>query len=134
MKLSTILGTAALLAPFLAQAATTPVEQEQPAYQSSLVNYRCEGGVAVQAAYLNIENGASFATLYYKGQLIPMHIARSGSGALYVADDEQNSYRWHTKGDTGVLSFLEADHTAKEQQLLKACQEQPVEEQPLQEK
>ena len=128
MKISTILGTTLLLAPLFAQAATTPAEPEQPAYQSSVASYRCEGGVEVQAAYLNIDNGASFATLYYKGQLIPMHIARSGSGALYVADDEQNSYRWHTKGDTGLLSFLEADHTAKEQQLLKDCQEQKAEE------
>ena len=129
MKISTILGTTLLLAPLFAQAAATPAEPEQPAYQSRVASYRCEGGVEVQAAYLNIDNGASFATLYYKGRLIPMHIARSGSGALYVADDEQNSYRWHTKGDTGLLSFLEADHTAKEQQLLKDCQEQKAEEQ-----
>ncbi|AZE49975.1 Periplasmic lysozyme inhibitor of c-type lysozyme [Pseudomonas chlororaphis] len=129
MKISTILGTTLLLAPLFAQAAATPAEPELPAYQSSLASYRCEGGVEVQAAYLNIDNGASFATLYYKGQLIPMHIARSGSGALYVADDEQNSYRWHTQGDSGLLSFLEADHTAKEQQLLKDCKEQKAEEQ-----
>ncbi|BAV76328.1 hypothetical protein PCAU_4119 [Pseudomonas chlororaphis subsp. aurantiaca] len=129
MKISTILGTTLLLAPLFAQAAATPAEPELPAYQSSLASYRCEGGVEVQAAYLNIDNGASFATLYYKGQLIPMHIARSGSGALYVADDEQNSYRWHTKGDSGLLSFLEADHTAKEQQLLKDCKEQKAEAQ-----
>ncbi|PXX52217.1 Membrane-bound inhibitor of C-type lysozyme [Pseudomonas sp. LAMO17WK12:I10] len=129
MKIATILGTTLLLAPLFAQAAPTPAEPELPAYQSSLASYRCEGGVEVQAAYLNIDNGASFATLYYKGQLIPMHIARAASGALYVADDEQNSYRWHTQGDSGLLSFLEADHTAKEQQLLKDCQEQKTEEQ-----
>ncbi|WDH20964.1 MliC family protein [Pseudomonas chlororaphis] len=129
MKIATILGTTLLLAPLFAQAATTRAEPELPAYQSSLASYRCEGGVEVQAAYLNIDNGASFATLYYKGQLIPMHIARAASGALYVADDEQNSYRWHTQGDSGLLSFLEADHTAKEQQLLKDCQEQKAEEQ-----
>ncbi|QQZ40319.1 MliC family protein [Pseudomonas sp. SK3(2021)] len=129
MKISTILGTTLLLAPLFAQAAATAAEPQQPGYQSSLASYRCEGGVEVQAAYLNIDNGASFATLYYKGQLIPMHIARSGSGALYVADDEQNSYRWHTKGDSGLLSFLEADHTAKEQQLLKDCKEQKAEAQ-----
>jgi membrane-bound inhibitor of C-type lysozyme len=129
LKIATILGTTLLLAPLFAQAATTRAEPELPAYQSSLASYRCEGGVEVQAAYLNIDNGASFATLYYKGQLIPMHIARAASGALYVADDEQNSYRWHTQGDSGLLSFLEADHTAKEQQLLKDCQEQKAEEQ-----
>ncbi|OLF53027.1 MliC family protein [Pseudomonas chlororaphis] len=129
MKISTILGTAALLAPLFAQAGAAPAEPEQPAFQSSAAHYRCEGGVAVQAAYLNIDNGASFATLYYKGQLIPMHRARSGSGELYIADDEQNSFRWHTKGDSGVLSFLEADHTAEEQLLLRDCKEQKAEAQ-----
>lgn len=96
-------------------------EPQSRPHQSSVVSYRCEGGVELQAAYLNIEGGESFATLSYKGQLVAMHISVSGSGALYVADDEQNSYRWHTKGDFGTLSFLEADHTATEKTLLKDC-------------
>ncbi|MGC5702934.1 MliC family protein [Pseudomonas sp. NFXW11] len=105
----------------LALAAKAPAAPEEPAYQTQVARYQCEGNVRIDAAYLNIDNGTSFATLYYKEQLIPMHIARSGSGALYVADDEQNSFRWHTKGKQGSLSFLEADHTAKEQLLLKDC-------------
>lgn len=126
MKRSIALGTALLMAPMFALAASASDSQKKaPAFQSSVVSYRCEGGVTVEAAYLNIENGSSFATLYYKDQLIPMHISRSGSGALYIADDEQNSYRWHTKGDLGMLSFLEADHTATEKDLLRDCKEQP---------
>lgn len=109
--------------PILAQAAESQPTAEEPAYQSQVARYQCEGRVRIDAAYLNIDNGTSFATLYYKDQLIPMHIARSASGALYVADDEQNSFRWHTKGKTAMLSFLEADHTAKEQQLLSDCKE-----------
>ncbi|KTC40293.1 MAG: MliC family protein [Pseudomonas sp.] len=113
----------ALSLPVLAHAAQPQAQVEQPSYQSQVARYQCEGKVRIDAAYLNIDNGASFATLYYKEQLIPMHIARSASGALYVADDEQNSFRWHTKGKDAVLSFLEADHTAKEQILLKDCKE-----------
>lgn len=109
--------------PILGQAAQPQPEVQEPSYQSQVARYQCEGKVRVDAAYLNIDNGTSFATLYYKDQLIPMHIARSASGALYMADDEQNSFRWHTKGKEAVLSFLEADHTAKEQVLLKDCQE-----------
>jgi membrane-bound inhibitor of C-type lysozyme len=124
MKIDFATLCAAVLAaslPVLAQA-TEPTVAE-PAYQSQVARYQCEGNVRIDASYLNIDNGSSFATLYYKEQLIPMHIARAASGALYVADDEQNSFRWHTKGKSGVLSFLEADHTATEQVLLKNCQE-----------
>ncbi|AIG00957.1 lysozyme inhibitor [Pseudomonas fluorescens] len=106
----------------------TPVEPSSRSYQSDVVTYRCEGGVTLQAAYLNIEGGESFATLNYKGELVPMHVSSAGSGTLYVANDEQNSYRWHTKGDRGVLSFLEADHTATEETLLKDCSAIPATE------
>ncbi|PYY88600.1 hypothetical protein DNK59_07815 [Pseudomonas sp. TKO26] len=109
--------------PLLAEAAQAQSPAPEPSYQSQVARYQCEGNVRIEAAYLNIDNGSSFATLHYKDQLIPMHIARSGSGALYIADDEQNSFRWHTKGKQGVLSFLEADHTAEEETLLKDCQE-----------
>jgi membrane-bound inhibitor of C-type lysozyme len=106
----------------------TPAEPSSRPYQSDVVTYRCEGGVTFLAAYLNIEGGESFATLNYKDKLVPMHISPAGSGALYVADDEQNSYRWHTKGDVGVLSFLEADHTAIEKTLLKNCNAIPTDQ------
>ncbi|MCO7573331.1 MULTISPECIES: MliC family protein [Pseudomonas] len=123
-RLATLCAVALASAlPILAEAAQAQSPAPEPTYQSQVARYRCEGNVRIEAAYLNIDNGTSFATLHYKDQLIPMHIARSGSGALYIADDEQNSFRWHTKGKQGVLSFLEADHTAEEETLLKDCQE-----------
>lgn len=123
-RLATLCAVALASAlPILAEAAQAQSPAPEPTYQSQVARYRCEGNVRIEAAYLNIDNGTSFATLHYKDQLIPMHIARSGSGALYIADDEQNSFRWHTKGKQGVLSFLEADHTAAEETLLKDCQE-----------
>ncbi|MDF2395728.1 lysozyme inhibitor [Pseudomonas sp. 3MA1] len=123
-RLATLCAVALASAlPILTEAAQAQSPTPEPTYQSQVARYRCEGNVRIEAAYLNIDNGTSFATLHYKDQLIPMHIARSGSGALYIADDEQNSFRWHTKGKQGVLSFLEADHTAEEETLLKDCQE-----------
>ncbi|QNH77148.1 MliC family protein [Pseudomonas protegens] len=123
-RLATLCAVALASAlPILTEAAQAQSPAPEPTYQSQVARYRCEGNVRIEAAYLNIDNGTSFATLHYKDQLIPMHIARSGSGALYIADDEQNSFRWHTKGKQGVLSLLEADHTAEEETLLKDCQE-----------
>ncbi|WP_242487524.1 MULTISPECIES: MliC family protein [unclassified Pseudomonas] len=118
-----------LASPLLSHAATDDLDQaddsQEQGAQSTVARYQCEGGMRIEAAYLNLPNGDSFATLQYKGHLIPMHISQSGSGALYVADDEQNSYRWHTKGDRGMLSFMAADHTAEEESILKDCKELP---------
>ncbi len=113
-RLSVILGLSLALS-----ACTKPSREHQ--HESQTARYHCENNQTVQAAYLNLKDGDSFATLLYQGRLIPMHQAISGSGARYVADDEQNSYRWHTKGDKGILSFLAADHTAEEKIILRDC-------------
>jgi len=42
-----------------------------------------------------------------------MHNVSFGSGALYIAEDEQNSYRGHTKSDEGMLLFLADDPTCR---------------------
>ncbi len=44
---------------------------------------------------------------------------KAASGVKYIALDEQNSYRWHMSGDEGILGFLKADHTAREEILLR---------------
>jgi len=113
------LATVLLYLSINAAVAQTAAVQEP---RSNVASYRCEDGVKIQAAYVNLQN-ESLAVLYYNGQLIPMHQAVSGSGVLYVADDEQNSYRWHSKGKMGVLSFLAADHTAKEKIILRNCKQ-----------
>ena len=41
--------------------------------------------------------------------------------ARYISIDEQRSYRWHTKGNKGILSYLEADLSAKEKNILSNC-------------
>lgn len=90
-------------------------------HTSSAVSYLCAGGAILQVAYLNLGNGQSFATLAWGGRLVPMHLWPAASGARYIADDEQNSLRWHTKGDEGRLSFLAADHEAEETEVLTLC-------------
>jgi heat shock protein HslJ len=90
-------------------------------WSSSQHRYRCGDGSEIQVAYLNLQAGESFASLYYDGKLSMLQLRPAASGALYIAIDEQNSLRWRTKGDSGFLTFLAADHTAKEEALLSDC-------------
>ncbi|MBX8824417.1 MliC family protein [Ochrobactrum sp. SFR4] len=86
------------------------------------VTYICERNVELDVVYINgLKNDESAAVLYTEGKLVPMRIWPAASGARYIALDEQDSYRWHTKGDEGILSFLEADDSAKEQTLFSNC-------------
>lgn len=86
------------------------------------VTYICERNVELPVVYINgLKNDESMAVIFTEGKLVPMRIWPAASGARYIALDEQDSYRWHTKGDEGVLSFLEADHEATEQILLSNC-------------
>lgn len=93
------------------------------------VDYYCERGVMIPVTYINTQSGAAFAVIHVEGKQVPMRIAISASGARYIALDEQDSYRWHEKGGEGVLSHMEADHTAQEQVLLSNCRaDEPEEE------
>lgn len=94
---------------------------QAPAWPRETVEYRCEGGAQLQVAYLNLENGRSFAALYHDGRLSLMRPWPAASGTRYVSMDEQVGLRWHTKGEVGMLSFLAADHTAEEITLLSEC-------------
>lgn len=86
--------------------------------------YVCERGATIPVTYINAKDGDSFAVAVIEGRQVAMAIAPSGSGARYVAVNEQESYRWHIKGDEGTLSFLEADHEAEERTLLAECKVQ----------
>lgn len=83
--------------------------------------YVCERGATIPVTYINAKDGDSFAVAMIEGRQVAMAIAPSGSGARYVAVNEQESYRWHIKGDEGTLSFLDADHEAEERTLLAEC-------------
>lgn len=86
--------------------------------------YVCERGAVIPVAYINAEGGDSYAVAVIEGRQVAMRLAPSGSGARYVSIDEQESYRWHSKGDEAILSFLAADHTAEEEVLLMDCKTQ----------
>lgn len=86
------------------------------------VTYVCERKVVVPVVYINeLPDHQSAAVIHVEGKQVPMRIWPGADGARYIALDEQDSYRWHTKGDEAVLSYLEADHMAKEQFLLRDC-------------
>lgn len=80
--------------------------------------YVCDGGAVLQVAYINPEDGTSLAVVGWAGQLVPMHVARSGSGARYVAFDASTGYVWHTKGEGG---FLARDTDTEQVTLLSDC-------------
>ena len=92
-----------------------------PDFSSQSVRYRCAGGAELEVAYLNLPDGLAFAALHHNGRTALLQNRPTASGARYVALDEQLGLRWHTKGSEGFLASLAADHTAKEQVLLKDC-------------
>jgi len=93
-------------------------------FDSSSQVYRCTGGARLPVVYLNIKGGDSFATAYINGRLVLMKSGPTGSGARYIAVDEQLGYRWHVKGEVGSLHHLAPDHTARETTLLQDCKAQ----------
>ena len=85
------------------------------------VTYVCERGVQVPVTFINQDEGPGYAVMVFEGKMIPMRIAPTGSGARYVALDEQDGYRLWTKGDEAMIGYLAADHTASEQIFMKEC-------------
>lgn len=74
------------------------------------VAYRCEGGVAVTAAYINTPAGESYAVVLHDGTLTPMKAGPTGSGVRYVSLAGPGLV-WHTKGDGGFLARDDAGET-----------------------
>lgn len=89
--------------------------------QLQQVLYQCERGVSLPVTYLNTASGAAYAVLQVDGQQIPMSIAVSASGARYVSIDEQRNYSWHTKSDSGVLSWQPTGETSQSVVVLGTC-------------
>jgi membrane-bound inhibitor of C-type lysozyme len=84
-------------------------------------DYACERSVTLPVTFINPSEGPALAVMMYENRLIPMRSAPTGSGARYVSMDEQIGYRLYTKGDSALVAFLAADHTATEEMLLKDC-------------
>lgn len=109
-----------LVAALCLAAAPTLAQDALPALSAT---YVCDGGAVLQVAYINPQTGPSLAVVAWAGKLIPMQAGPTGSGVRYIAFDEQASYRWHTKGDEGILLFMLADHTAREDVVLGGCKQ-----------
>ena len=120
LVLSAALGACAAAPDAERSRAQSPQTVEAP-YSSHTVRYRCDGGAELDVVYLNLTTGEALAALHHAGRTVLMRNRPAASGARYIALDEQHSLRWHTQGNEGQLSFLAADHTAREQTLLNAC-------------
>lgn len=108
----------------LAQTCVSPLAaqaHESAGSTASQAIYVCERGVTIPATYITTSPDGAFAVLNVEGRQVTLAIARSGSGARYVSIDEEIGYRWHTKGDMAMLSYLAADDSAEEAILLRDC-------------
>ena len=83
----------------------------------------CEAGAKpLQIYYLRDESGQSeFIFLHASGVSSLMRPWPAASGMRFVSFDEQQSFRWHERGDDGRLSFLAADDMAWEEPVLRNC-------------
>jgi hypothetical protein len=91
--------------------------------------YICERGAVVPVTYITADSQPVIAVAVIEGRQIPMFHRTLTGGPVYVAANEQESYRWAPDGDGATLTFLAADDSAKEQTILSQCrrQEQPAE-------
>lgn len=72
--------------------------------------YRCAGGAALQVAYVNAADGASYAVVEHDGTLSVLKAGPTGSGVRYVSVDG-SSLVWHVKGPEGFLAHDNANET-----------------------
>ena len=94
-------------------------------WSSHTVVYQCQSSTKLQVAYLNMKSGESFAAIHFNGNTSLLQARQLTAGLRYIALDEQNSLRWAPQSGMGTLSFMAADHTAKEQVLLSGCKALP---------
>lgn len=114
---------AALLAAGLTSAATFPAlaQTAEPQADIQQISYLCERGVILHATYINSASGESFAVLQAEGRQLALKSAVAASGARYIGADMSlekpaegtkavSGPDWWTKGDTGTLSWFDADY------------------------
>jgi len=82
--------------------------------------YVCQRGVEVPVTYVYGTDPA-MAFLLAEGKLVALRQVPSASGSFFASFDEQDGYRWRTRGSEAFLAWLAADHTASEVVLLEGC-------------
>ncbi len=69
----------------------------------SQVKYVCADNEVLDVVYINTAAGGAYAVIHQAGELIPMQIAPTASGANYAAIDPDYTYQLQTKGDAATL-------------------------------
>lgn len=110
----------------LALATLFPLGAAKAEYAIATETYICERGATIPVTYINIDDKPTLAVAVIEGRQIPMIHRELTGGPVYVAANEQESYRWTPQGETARLTFLEADDSATEQTLLSECQLQEL--------
>ena len=83
--------------------------------------YQCERGISLPVTYLNSGSGGAYAVLQVDGQQIAMRNTVSASGALYISNDKERGYSWHSKGNSAVLSWQPAGEPEQSVIVLDKC-------------
>lgn len=80
--------------------------KQADAYQPSQKLYTCQNGFVVQADYTSPDDAAlTYGLLNDISNQTKLTNVPSGSGSLYASADRNTE--WHTKGNTGVLTFTD---------------------------
>lgn len=83
--------------------------------------YICERGVALQVVFIK-DKDISYAVVAIDGKLVPMRQDRGTSGELFIAVDDQDSYRLQIKGNDAVLTYKDSGQSKGDKVILSACQ------------
>lgn len=110
----------------LAIATIVPLGTARAEYATATETYICERGATIPVTYINVDDKPALAVAVIEGRQIPMIHRELTGGPVYVAANEQESYRWTSTGETARLTFLEADDSATEQTLLSECRLQDL--------
>lgn len=98
-------------APASQAAKTAPTGAHTASEEAQFINYSCESGKTLAAAYSNEGN---WAIVRYQDKQYKMVIAISASGARYTAEGME----WWTKGSSGRLTKL---GDGQDDELLESC-------------
>lgn len=99
---------------------TLAADQTEPNVQN--VVYQCDRAVLLPVTVLNPTSESGVAVIHVEGKQVPLRRISTGSGARYVALDEQDSYRLYINDNTAFVTHLYADHTAQEEVILTNCE------------
>lgn len=93
------------------------------AAQSVLVEYECERGAVIHAAYVN-EAEPGIVILMVEGRMVELRQEPSGSGIRYGAAETDEGYVWLSRGNEAMLLYR-YEGVEEEPILIGGCVERP---------